>query len=172
VGGGAPRTLLWVAAGEAGIFAYDVTTPATPVEVASYDTPGSANALCIERDQVHVADGVCGILSLAIEDAPAAAPSASPAVASALPLACSPNPCRGVTAVSFEMPAAGQVTLDVLDIAGRRVASLAQTSMPAGAHTVRWDGRDERGARLTAGCYFVRLSAGGTSTTRKVIVVN
>lgn len=68
-----------------------------------------------------------------------------------------PNPFRSGTTVRFTLPGAGPVRLAVHDLAGRRLRTLASGEWAAGAHEVRWDGLDERGAPVARGTYFVRL---------------
>ena len=82
-----------------------------------------------------------------------------------------PNPFVASTTLRFTLAQAGRVSLDVLDLAGQRVASLYDGAADAGAHSVRWDGRDASGARRAAGMYFVRLSTGGQRVTRKLLLV-
>ena len=82
------------------------------------------------------------------------------ATASALdrPLSCYPNPSRG--GVSFARSGGSMATLDLYDLGGRRVASLAPVAA-AGAFTWRWDGRDLTGTPVGAGVFFARARAGG-----------
>jgi len=68
-----------------------------------------------------------------------------------------PNPAAGPTTIAFGLPRAGAVSLDVFDTQGRLVKRLADGAFPAGVHQLRWDGRDQTGARLGAGLYFYRL---------------
>ena len=42
----------------------------------------------------------------------------------------------------------------------------------AGRHTLAWDGADERGRRVSAGIYFMRITAGRDHDVRKVVRVN
>ncbi|MEZ5065878.1 MAG: Ig-like domain-containing protein [bacterium] len=83
----------------------------------------------------------------------------------------SPNPSRGLTRVHFELARAVDVTLDVFDVRGRRVASLARGRFPAGTHAVDWDGSASSGGRVAAGIYFVRFESEGQVETRKVVVL-
>ena len=65
---------------------------------------------------------------------------------------------------------AGAIThLAVYDASGRLVRTLARETLPAGDHTTIWDGRDDRGSRVGAGTYFVRLEAGDATRTTKVV---
>jgi aminopeptidase N len=92
--------------------------------------------------------------------------------AGALELApLSPNPARGPAMVSFATPRAGRATLALLDVTGRRVASLFEGSLPAGTHTVAWDGRDASGQAARAGVYWVSLDFERERVARRIAVV-
>lgn len=82
-----------------------------------------------------------------------------------------PNPTRGPTTVDFSIPQAGQVRLDVYDVTGRRVRTLVDGELRAGAETMVWDGTGESGARLPAGLYFLRLAGPRVYETRKVMLM-
>ena len=78
-----------------------------------------------------------------------------------------PNPASGGVSVAFTLPRHAAATLEVVDVAGRRVRSLEVGSFGPGAHTLRLDG--ERA--LAAGVYFVRLTQDGrTVRTRGVVL--
>lgn len=76
-------------------------------------------------------------------------------------LRAAPNPFRtGITIVLDGAVTTGSI--DVVDALGRRVATLPGSSvLDRASHTLRWDGRDDRGRVVPAGVYFVRL--GGAS---------
>lgn len=76
-----------------------------------------------------------------------------------------PNPWRAGMAVEFTLPAAGHARLLVLDVFGRRVATLAEGRFEAGRHRRSWDGRAASGRPAAAGVYFLRLEAGGRIAT-------
>ncbi len=82
-----------------------------------------------------------------------------------------PNPVNPETALRLELPRAGQVEVVVYDAAGQRVRTLAAAWMPAGAHTLSWDGRDEGGRAVGTGVYLARLRAGGTEELRKMMLL-
>jgi flagellar hook assembly protein FlgD len=67
------------------------------------------------------------------------------------------------------MPANGDVTLEVYDVAGRRVRS-EQRSLAAGWQAVTFDGRDGNGRALPSGVYFYRVSAAGQTRTAKMVI--
>jgi len=81
-----------------------------------------------------------------------------------------PNPFAATMTVSFELPRAGFVELDVFDVAGRRVAALDRGVREAGRRQIRWTGRDDAGRDLASGVYWVRLRAGAQEAVRKVVL--
>lgn len=106
-------------------------------------------------------DGVWTVGVPTIVAAPAARPS----------LAVSPNPAAGPAHLSWTLPASGRVTLEVLDVTGRRVAALFEGEALAGPHSLRWDGRDAAGRAVPRGVYLARLvTPGAVATTRLVRV--
>src|SRR5207249_225273 len=61
-------------------------------------------------------------------------------------LAPRPNPARATAEFAFVLPQPRIVDAEVLDLAGRRVCSLAaRQPFGAGRATLHWDGRDARG---------------------------
>ena len=80
-----------------------------------------------------------------------------------------PNPFRDHTTLRFTLPSAAPVTLDIIDIAGERVATLWSGSAIAGEHVARWDGRDLAGASRPPGVYFARLAVGGVSRSARLV---
>jgi hypothetical protein len=82
-----------------------------------------------------------------------------------------PNPATGPVALRFALPREARVSLAIYDPVGRRVRSVADGVQAAGEHSVPWDLRDERGAPLSAGLYFVRLEAEGRRFVQRLAVV-
>ncbi len=82
-----------------------------------------------------------------------------------------PNPSPGQSSVSFSLPQAGTVQIEVYDVRGRRVKSLVNGRMPPGRHEAHWNGTDEQGQAAASGLYFLRMRAGGTEMTRRVTIV-
>lgn len=64
-----------------------------------------------------------------------------------------PNPFNPRTRIDFRLDEPGPVSLAVYDLAGRRVAVLADGRYPAGMNSVQWDGRTLQGAPAAAGRY-------------------
>jgi hypothetical protein len=79
-----------------------------------------------------------------------------------------PNPASHRTTIRFAVPEPSNVTLEVYDLLGRRVAVLKRnTAVRAGWHAVRVDA-----SRLASGTYFYRLRSEDTQETKKLIVVH
>lgn len=85
-----------------------------------------------------------------------------------------PNPFNPTTRFSYDLAAAGSVSLKVYDLLGREVATIVQADQPAGRFSVNFDA-----SMLASGLYFYRLTAtnatGGTqqqfSDIRKFMLV-
>ncbi len=71
-----------------------------------------------------------------------------------------PNPFRDEVTVEVEAPAGEAVTVEIFDVLGRRVATLAEGARATTRFT--WDGRSENGQALAAGIYFVRVRQKGS----------
>lgn len=72
-----------------------------------------------------------------------------------------PNPFHSSTTIGYAAPRAGEVTLDVFDLLGRRVATLESGLVTAGRHETAFDA-----SGLSPGIYVSRLRAGDTVRTR------
>ncbi len=81
-----------------------------------------------------------------------------------------PNPFNPTTLISFEIPEAGIVNLQILDIRGRVVEVLVDAQVSAGIHSVAWAGR-ANGEPVSAGIYFYRLSTQNGNLVRKMTLL-
>ncbi|HMB71533.1 MAG TPA: FlgD immunoglobulin-like domain containing protein, partial [bacterium] len=82
-----------------------------------------------------------------------------------------PNPGRHGTEVRFSLERAHDVRVDVIDVTGRRVSTLADARFASGRHELAWNGTDERGRTVAAGVYWVRVSGGGVAEARSVTLL-
>ena len=100
---------------------------------------------------------------------PAIAPASAPEdVATGTSLeAIRPNPTPSSFTVPFQLGRAGQVTIQLFDMRGDRVATVVDAQFEAGAHAPRFDATG-----LPAGAYTVVMSADGKVSTRMVTVVH
>jgi hypothetical protein len=72
-----------------------------------------------------------------------------------------PNPFNPSTQISFAMPEPGTVKLQIYNIAGQLIQTLVQGAMPAGRHSLIWNGRDQPGVMVASGIYFYQLVVQG-----------
>ena len=79
-----------------------------------------------------------------------------------------PNPASSFVRVRFAPHGTGTVTLDVMDVSGRRVRRMIGGSAP---NELTWDARDEAGHAVRGGLYFLRATAGARADVRRVAVV-
>jgi len=77
-----------------------------------------------------------------------------------------PNPFNPETVISFGLPEAGLVKLEVYNITGQKVAVLADGYMNAGSHEVMWNASE-----LSTGIYFYKLQAGNYSAMKKMAFI-
>jgi hypothetical protein len=77
-----------------------------------------------------------------------------------------PNPFNPATKIRYSLPATSRVKLDVFDMLGRHVATLADGIQPPGTHEAVFDAR-----ALPSGAYLYRLQAGDRIETRMMLLV-
>jgi formate-dependent nitrite reductase cytochrome c552 subunit len=82
-----------------------------------------------------------------------------------------PNPFNPTTNIEFAIPQHETVKLEVYDILGRLVTTLANTDMPAGTYKVIWNGKDSNGQSVATGLYLYRLQAGSFTSVKKMLML-
>jgi flagellar hook assembly protein FlgD len=61
--------------------------------------------------------------------------------------------------------------LEIFDILGRQVRLYAFSNVPAGTHTIEWDGSNQVGSPASSGVYFYRLVTGQLSITHRMLLL-
>ena len=82
-----------------------------------------------------------------------------------------PNPFNAGTSIRFELPGRSRVVLEVVDMLGQRVVTLADGVLEAGTHTASWDGRGTSGHPLASGIYVYRLQTSSTVSSRSMLLL-
>ncbi len=82
-----------------------------------------------------------------------------------------PNPFNPATTIRFSLDRSSEISLDVFNILGQKVLSVASGLYPAGEFTVEWKGVDARGDEVASGVYFARLTGNGNQSTRKMLLI-
>jgi aminopeptidase N len=76
-----------------------------------------------------------------------------------------PNPANTETTISYQLEKAGEVSVELFDITGKRVKEIADGFMQNGSHSISLDVQD-----LNPGIYFYSLTSGGESVSGKMVV--
>ncbi len=85
-----------------------------------------------------------------------------------------PNPFNPSTIIAFSIPQSlsrSHAEVAIYNALGQLVRRVFSDNLPAGNYTVRWDGTDSRGSYVASGVYFCRVTAGGMSVTRKMVLL-
>lgn len=77
-----------------------------------------------------------------------------------------PNPFNPTTEISFALPKASHVTLEVYNVLGQKVETLVNDAMDAGLHVISFDA-----SSLASGMYFYRINAENFNETRKMMLL-
>ena len=81
-----------------------------------------------------------------------------------------PSPAMSIATIPFSLTAAGTARVDVYDVAGRIVTTLAAEEMAAGQHNLVWNLEDSSGSVIPSGVYHIRIvTADWTGTTNLVV---
>jgi subtilisin family serine protease len=83
----------------------------------------------------------------------------------------SENPSGAGASLSLRISRPGPVRVQLYDVSGRLVRTLGQGSYPAGEHTLRWDGKDDRGERVGSGVYFFHAATPDGVENRRVAIL-
>jgi hypothetical protein len=146
--------------------------PAGPSPVGRYD---HCAAFDPDHDRFVITGGRLATSLTLTEDAISidwqavltSAPPASPReIALAPPF---PNPARDAVTIRFVTTALGRVRVAIHDVSGRHVCTLEDDVREPGAGALRWDGRDDRGARVPPGVYLVQMRSQGRLLSRRIV---
>ena len=77
-----------------------------------------------------------------------------------------PNPFNPTTTMKLFMPVAGDMEVEVYNLLGQVVATLASGYMDMGTYTLTWDASD-----AASSMYFVKAQADGFTKTQKLMLV-
>ena len=77
-----------------------------------------------------------------------------------------PNPFNPVTTMSFKLPMDTKVAIQIYNVQGRLIETLANQNMQAGYHSITWNADAH-----SSGVYFVKIMAGEHISTQKLLLV-
>lgn len=82
-----------------------------------------------------------------------------------------PNPFNPETTLSVEFAEPRAIVVDIFDISGNRIKTLAKTTLPAGRHTFTWNGTDSNGQNQPSGIYVYRVESNSQMETGKMTLL-
>lgn len=107
---------------------------------------------------------------VAVDAKPVDPVSATPPALSAAIQGVAPNPFGRMTSIAIALVGLGPVRVDIFDLNGRKVRTLAEWSgADAGTRTLVWDGRRDDGSEAGAGIYWVRMQGPGGCDGRRLV---
>ncbi|MBL0061895.1 MAG: T9SS type A sorting domain-containing protein [bacterium] len=82
-----------------------------------------------------------------------------------------PNPFNPETTIEYALAARTNVKLEVFDVLGRNVVTLAEGARDAGIHRLQWNGKSNSGISVPSGIYFYRLVTPDIVQTRRMLLM-
>jgi hypothetical protein len=82
-----------------------------------------------------------------------------------------PNPFNPETTIKYQLPVAGEVTLEIYNMLGQVVRTLVSEHQNAGRYVLQWDATNDGGQPLSSGVYFYRIQAGGEFQSYKKMLL-
>ena len=147
-----------------GDFSIDLTDKAM---VAEYNTVGNETILVIvapEGEELFTYTGDFEIVDMIIANSQDRVNVGAPTEFSLS--TAYPNPFNPTTSLELSVPMNGQVTVQVYNLMGQVVATLANGHMDASTYTLTWDASD-----VSSGMYIVKAEAAGTVSTQKLMLM-
>ena len=68
-----------------------------------------------------------------------------------------PNPFNSSTIIPFYVPTSTHAEVQVYNILGQKIITLANHELKAGMHKLEWNGKNKNGRDVSSGIYFIRM---------------
>jgi hypothetical protein len=159
---------------EWGVHVVDVSDPTAPRIVGAVPSPMYAVGADIVDGYLYVADQPGGLIVAPTHCQPTIFPPRGIESAQAIErsrVVWWPNPARTASTVRFDLPQTAHVTIEIVDLGGRKIRRLLNEPVEAGSHQRFWDGHDDRGSPVPQGVYFARLSWNGRRQSERVTIL-
>lgn len=82
-----------------------------------------------------------------------------------------PNPFNAETLIRYSLYSPAAITIQVYNVSGQKIATLADCTQVSGKYSVKWDGQSDQGETVVTGMYFVRLQAGHFVEVKKLCLI-
>ena len=80
-----------------------------------------------------------------------------------------PNPFNSATTIAYHVVEPGELSLEIFDINGQRIAELVSGYHATGSYRAVWDGMDQNGRYVSSGVYFYALNSAQAREIRKML---
>jgi hypothetical protein len=82
-----------------------------------------------------------------------------------------PNPFNPTTAIAYMLRKKALVKLEIYNLLGQRVKTLADDYQSPGSYRILWDGKNQQGETVASGMYFYKLDVDGVSRTKRMVLM-
>ncbi len=82
-----------------------------------------------------------------------------------------PNPFNPTTRIQFEVPESGHIVLTIRNMMGQVVRTLLDAEVPAGQHSIVWQGVDDLGRKVASGTYIYSLESNGKFIAKRMLLM-
>lgn len=82
-----------------------------------------------------------------------------------------PNPFNPAVVISWDLPRAEELKVNLHDVRGRLVCRLCNGPAPAGRGQISWEGRDDAGYKVASGVYFCSFQSNSGSRLLKLTLM-
>lgn len=82
-----------------------------------------------------------------------------------------PNPFNPSTTIQFDLNSSNNVKLEIFNIKGQLIKTLANNFFTAGRHYLNWDGKDNNGNQVSSGIYLYKMQSGDYANIKKMIMM-
>jgi len=155
---------LLVGAAEEGVWVYDISNPAAPEFIETFETPGHVLAVKAAEGRIYVSD----MYSMTILEFAASSidENRQNMPRSYLASYGYPNPFNASTRISYEIGKRSNVSVTVYDILGQKVETLFSGDIESGRHSIDWNPKD-----LGTGVYFCKIQTDDSQSIQKLTLL-
>jgi len=146
-----------------GIYLYGLEDPVNPYFIEYYRPPYNIGEI-LEKDGYFILNDHSSIIILQPASTGIEQIAEIPMQFSLAPNY--PNPFNATTTISYNLPQASEVTLDIYDVLGRKVHTLRNGYQSAGPQSAVWNADG-----FSSGVYFYRLTAGELQRFEKMVLL-
>ncbi|MCD4820037.1 MAG: T9SS type A sorting domain-containing protein [Candidatus Cloacimonetes bacterium] len=82
-----------------------------------------------------------------------------------------PNPFNPTTTISFYLQSDSVVKLDIFNIKGQKVKTIAYEKFTSGKHSLVWDGKDKNNRPVASGVYFYKMKSNNYDSVKKMLMI-